>query len=141
MRALNVDPFVTKGRDIESHLIDAKYFSELNKDLTEQEFEALIDSVVQSMEPNTTADFVNARIDMARKEKKAGNINAGLIAVQAPKIISADVRRYCGKPVLRAIRQEYQSLRKKNLISLEASETIRDQFLAGIAKKVFKTIS
>jgi hypothetical protein len=139
VRACNVDPFVTRGRDIESHFINAKYLAELNQDLTEIEFEELINSVILEMEPNTTADYVNARIDMARKEKKSGNLNAGKIAVEAPRVISTDVRRYCGKPVLKAIRQKYQSRCKKNMVSLEASEILSVPFLSNIAKRVFKT--
>jgi len=138
VRSQNVEPFLTRGRDIESHLIDAKHLAVLNQDLTEEEFEILIDSVVEEMEQNTTADYVNARVDMARKDKKSGNVNAGKIAVEARKVISANLRRFCGKPVFRAIKQKYQSQCKKNLVCLEASPSLADPFLSNIAKKVFK---
>jgi hypothetical protein len=138
VRAQDVEPFLTRGRDIESHFIDAKYLSELNKDLTEIEFEDLINSVVDTTRPNIIADYVNARIDMARKEKRQGNIDAGKLAVEAPKTISKDIRRFCGKTVLRAIRQEYQSRQKKNMASIATSDIVRDPFLYGIAKRAFK---
>ena len=41
VRAHNVDPFFTRGRDIESHFIDSKYLAALNNDLTEIEFGTL----------------------------------------------------------------------------------------------------
>jgi hypothetical protein len=90
------------------------------------------------MKPNIIADYVNARIDIARKDKRPGNIDAGKLAVEGPKTISKNIKRYCGKPILRAIRQEYQSRQKRNLASIAVSEHIIDPLLQGIAKRVFK---
>lgn len=139
VRNLNVEPFLTQGRDIESHFINAKYLSSLNTNLTEAEFEQLIEDVVESMKPNTVADYVNSRIDLARKDKKQGKIDAGKLAVEAPKKIEEDARRFCGKPVLKAIRQAYQSQQKTNLASLAPSEIAMDPTLHAFAKKIFKT--
>jgi len=139
VRALGVEPFVTRGRDVESHFIESKYLAERNSGVAESEFDEMIETVVTKMQSQIIADYVNGRIDIARKDKTAGLLNAGTLAVEAPKVISADVRRYCGKTVLRALRSEYQNRHKSNMGSLEASERLRDPLLTSVAKKAFKT--
>src|ERR1035437_512279 len=138
VRALNVEPFITRGRDIESHFLDSKYLAEGNQDLTEAAFETLIAATVKEMQPQIIKDYVNGRIDLARKGPNAGSVNAGTIAVEANSAISADARKYCGKSVLRAIKLKFQVKHGKNLSLSHRSDRLKDAFLSGVAKKTFR---
>jgi hypothetical protein len=138
VRALNVEPFITRGRDIESHFLDSKYLAEGNQDLTEAAFETLIAATVKEMQPQIIKDYVNGRIDLARKGPNAGSVNAGTIAVKANSAISADARKYCGKSVLRTIKLKFQVKHGKNLSLSHRSDRLKDAFLSGVAKKTVR---
>lgn len=138
VRAIQVEPFVTRGRDIESYFIDARYLSAVNPECSEADFDALIGSVAQSMVDSITKDFVNGRIDILRKNSNRPAYDPGAIAVEANKVVSADLRRHCGKTVLRAVKSKFQSLYSSNLKTNEKTEHLADHDLAAIAKKVFR---
>jgi len=138
VRASQVEPFVTRGRDIESHFIDPKYLSGANPAVSEAEFGGLIDNVAKSMQQKIVKDYVNGRIDNLRKGPKLGAIDAGAIAVEANAAVSSDLHKYCGKSVLRAIKAEYQAKFGANLVASHTSTHLRDQGLTVIAKKIFK---
>jgi hypothetical protein len=141
VRAVSVEPFITRGRDLESYFIDERYLTEMNAPTSESEFGALIDGAVCGLQSQLISEFVNGRTDILRKAGKAGSINPGGLAVEAGKAVSADARRFCGKAALRAVRSEFQRRFARNLVDSKASARLRDDFLAGIAKKSFKAVA
>ena len=138
VRAFNVEPFVTRGRDIESHFIDAKYLAGANPTVSESEFDKLIDTAAKTMQQQIVKDYVNGRIDHLRKGPKPGAVDPGAIAVEANSAVSTDVRKYCGKSVLRAVKLEFQTKHGANLVTSQKSEQLKDSSLVGVAKKIFK---
>ena len=136
VRRMGVEPFVTRGRDIESTFLNADYLHEINPDMSKLELEKIITSVGDKEKLSIQADYVNGRIDIAKKSGE--QINAGAVSAEATRNIAANVRKYCGKSVLRAVRAEVQSTRKKNLIVYRSSEKLTDESLRSVAQKAFK---
>lgn len=138
VRSLNVEPFITKGRDIESYFIEAKHLAEINPGVSEAEFEGIISSVTQKLQNQLIVEYVNGRLDLARKAGKASQVNHGELAVEANSAIASQVRRYCGKAAFRGVRAEFQTRYGRNMVSFQANDNLRDSTLATIAKKTFK---
>jgi hypothetical protein len=141
VRAISVEPFVTRGRDIESYFIDPRYLAEVNSPTSELEFGALIDDVIRGVQSQLISEYVNGRTDILRKAGKAGSINPGALAVEAASAVSADARRFCGKTALRALRAEFQGRYARHLVDFRISPRLKDDFLVGIAKKSFKAVA
>jgi hypothetical protein len=140
VRALSVEPFVTKGRDIDSYFIDSKLLAELNPGSSLADFDELIREVTEELKTELVADYVNGRIDVARKAGKSGSLNHGALAVDANRAVTSDTLRYCGKAALRAIRSKFQAARGKNLVVFRKSKKLQDDSLAAVAKKAFKKV-
>jgi energy-coupling factor transporter ATP-binding protein EcfA2 len=141
VRALGVEPFLTKRRDIESYFIDAKYLAKVNAGVSEIEFEDVISTVLAKQHPQLVSDYVNGKLDLARKGGKISQINHGTLAVEAHTEINGNARKYAGKAILRAVRAEFQTRYGKNMISSQPDSLLRDPSLAAIAKKSFKSKS
>jgi ABC-type cobalamin/Fe3+-siderophores transport system ATPase subunit len=138
VRACGVEPFVTGGRDIEAAFINPKYLTALNAGHSELEFATMIQEVLKEQKDQLVQDYVNGRIEIARRSGTAGSLNHGHLAVEAQKAVVANSARYAGKGVLRKLRAKFQSLHKANLSSGGVSPFLSDSFLAGVASKVPK---
>jgi energy-coupling factor transporter ATP-binding protein EcfA2 len=138
VRALSVEPFVTKGRDVESYFIDSKLLAELNPGSSPADLDVLIKNVAEEMKAELVADYVNGRIDVARKSGKSRSLNHGTLAVDANNYVSSNSIRYCGKAALRAVRAKFQSATGKNLTVFRQSKKLYDDSLGAVAKKIFK---
>ena len=138
VRALSVEPFVTKGRDVESYFIDSKLLAELNPGSSPADLDVLIKNVAEEMKAELVADYVNGRIDVARKSGKSSSLNHGTLAVDANNYVSSNSIRYCGKAALRAVRAKFQSATGKNLTVFRQSKKLYDDSLGAVAKKIFK---
>jgi hypothetical protein len=137
VRKLGAEPFVTIGRDVEAAFINAAHLSQLNSEMKLKDFEALIKRVGEEINLATQADYVNGRIDVLRK--KGLQVNAGAISAEATKAIAENGRRFYGKAVLRAIRNQFQKEHSKNLVVYEQSEVLKDDSLVAIAQKAFRS--
>jgi len=138
VRACSVEPFVTLGRDIEALFINPKYLAEVNGGHSEEEFEQIITEVLDEHEEQLIQDYVNGRVELARKAGKAGNLNHGQLAIEGKNVVTADPKRYAGKSVLRGVRARFQSIHKANMSSGQISKTLADSALATVASKVPK---
>ncbi len=86
IRSLGAEPFVTKGRDVESYFIDEAYLVESNDGLSIQQFTELIESL--TIRERLVAEYVNGRIDIERSKGNTGSINHGKLAVEAQHNVS-----------------------------------------------------
>jgi hypothetical protein len=98
----------------------------------------LIKNVAEEMKAELVADYVNGRIDVARKSGKSSSLNHGTLAVDANNHVSSNSIRYCGKAALRAVRAKFQSATGKNLTVFRQSKKLYDDSLGAVAKKIFK---
>jgi ABC-type multidrug transport system ATPase subunit len=137
VRKLGAEPYVTTGRDVEAAFLSVAHLRQLNPELNAKDFEGLITKVGEGLYLVTQADYVNGRIDILRK--KGQQVNAGAISAEATKALAENSRKYYGKTVLRAIRNEFQNEHSKNLIVYERSESLKDDSLMAIAQKVFRS--
>jgi energy-coupling factor transporter ATP-binding protein EcfA2 len=135
IRALHVEPFVTAGRDVESYFLNPEHLAALNPSAKLSDFEGLIESVISANTDKLTEDFVNGRIDIARKNGKAGSINHGALSVEAARAVKENPMRYAGKQVLRCLRAEYQKIYRAMLTTVSPTEYIKDPSLCAVAKK------
>jgi AAA domain, putative AbiEii toxin, Type IV TA system/AAA ATPase domain len=140
VRALSVEPFATKGRDVESYFINSEVLAELNPGSTRAGLDLLIREVAEELKTELVADYVNGRIDVARKFGKSSSLNHGALAVEANKSVSSDSLRFCGKAALRAIRAKFQAAEGKDLSVFRESKKLYDDSLGAVAKKVFKKL-
>jgi hypothetical protein len=138
IRALHVEPFVTAGRDVESYFLNPEHLAALNPSAKLSDFEGLIESVISANTDKLTEDFVNGRIDIARKNGKAGSINHGALSVEAARAVKENPMRYAGKQVLRCLRAEYQKIYRATLTTVSPTEYIKDPSLCAVAKKTAK---
>jgi hypothetical protein len=141
IRAFGVEPFVPVGRDIEAAFLKPKYLADANRSITEKQAQDMVEAVVKDMRDNLIADYVNGRVEVARKSQLGGSLNHGALAVEAQKAINANPGMFCGKSVVRGVRGRFRDVLKANLATNVASAHLRDDALAGIAKKTFKTVS
>ena len=138
VRACGVEPFVTVGRDIEAAFINPKYLAALNASHSEQDFTTIISDVLKEQKDQLVRDYVNGRVEIARRSGMAGVLNHGQLAVEAQNAVLANPARYAGKAVFRGLRAKFQTLYKSNLSSGGVSVFLKDSFLAGVASKVPK---
>jgi predicted ATPase len=139
VRSAGVEPFVTVGRDIEAAFINPQYLSELNEGYSENDLKMIIAEVLEEHKEQLVKDYVNGRIDIARKTGTMGNTNHGQLAVEATKAVNANAQQYAGKTVLRGVRAMFQERYKTHLRTDESSTFLRSTVLANIASKVPKT--
>lgn len=136
VRSLGVEPFVTQGRDIESHFLNSDYLREGNPEVSKAAFEMMIQNVAEKTKLSTQSDFVNGRIEILKKSGE--RINAGAIAAEAATAVSDNPKRFYGKPILRALRSEFQAKFKANMNVFQKSVLLKDDSLNVVAQKVFK---
>jgi energy-coupling factor transporter ATP-binding protein EcfA2 len=137
VRRLGVEPFVTEGRDIESHFIDPTYLHEANPEAPASDIEDMIKTAAGKAKLSMQSDYVNGRIEILKKGGEP--INAGAIAAEATEAVSSNPRRYFGKSILRAIRAEFQASFRKNMNVFQRSDRLRNDLLSAVAKKAFKS--
>lgn len=134
VRALRVEPFLTIGRDIESHFLNAAYLSSLNgvsiDDMTE-----ILDAALLANQASRVEDYVNGRIDFLRKDGRAAN--AGALASAAIGIISANGLRFSGKPEIRRVRHQFQQHYQRNLVTYRVAEQLKSDELWAFAATAF----
>ncbi len=137
VRQLGVEPYVTAGRDIEASFINSSHLSALNPELSAELFDQLIAGVIEQQKDELIKDFVNGRVEVARRMRHAPP-NSGVLAVDAMKNVGADPARYAGKQILRAVRAEFRLMHGRNLKTDTRSESLSEPFLAGVAGKIPK---
>jgi len=106
--------------------------------VSETEFNALIEQVVTDKQNELVEDYVNGRVEVARRSGMAHKVNPGSLAVEAHAKISADPAEYAGKQVLKALRAAFRANYARNLKTDVASVRLREPFLASVAAKVPK---
>ena len=102
-----------------------------------EEFQQLLAQTLTAEERNLVSDYVNGRLEVARRARTSLP-NAGALAVEANHKVSSNQSLYAGKSVLRALRAGFRQQHGRNMKTDAPSELLRDDFLATVASKVPK---
>ncbi len=138
VRQLQVEPFLTAGTNVESYLLNPKHLAALNKDVSEEEFEAMIEEVTQSHHEELVEAYVNGRIEVERQQGNGRQVNYGKIGAEAPSKIGNNTHQLChGKIMLRGLRAAFRDKYKRNLLDTRSSQHLSVEPLQVFARKAF----
>lgn len=138
VRQLQVEPFLTAGTNVESYLLNPKHLAALNKDVPEEEFEAMIEEVTRMHHEELVEAYVNGRIEAERQQGNGRQVNYGKIGAEAPSKIASNMHQLChGKIMLRGVRAAFREKYKRNLIDTRNSEHLAVEPLQVFARKAF----
>ena len=139
VRALNVEPFLTDGTDVEACFLEPAHLAALNSSCDKEEFEQIISKVASDIEPKLIERFVNGRVEIERRNGNYGRLNVGQLAAEAPtKIAQNPIRFRHGKTMLAAVRQEFRIRYSENLRDIRPTEYLENDTLHTVARKVFR---
>lgn len=138
IRPLGVEPFLTKGVDLESHFLEAKHLAATNESGSESEFEELIQRARELAKDKSVEHYVNGRIEVERANGTHAKINHGNLAVEAAQIVGNNLAsKSHGKTVLKQLRKEFRTKYSVELQVVQVSEHIAVHELRTIANKTF----
>jgi AAA15 family ATPase/GTPase len=138
VRQLQVEPFLTFGTNVESYLINAKHLTSFNNDVSEEDFEAMIQEVAQSYHEEFVSAYVNGRIEIERQQGNGRQVDYGKLAAKAPSEIAKNRSQlYHGKIMLRGLRSVFREKYKRNLTDIKSSEYLAAEPLQLFARKAF----
>ena len=138
IRAMSVEPFVTKGTDIESHFLDRRHLAAINPGLSEDSANSLIDRAINETRQDSISHYVNGRCDIEKKARTFGQLNLGNLAAQAPQVYDSDRLRYChSKTVVSKMKQLFQAEHGSNLSVQSSSQFLSSSVLSSIARRTF----
>jgi len=138
IKALNVEPIVTLGTDVESHFVNSQYLAEQNEELSIDEFEAQIIETAGQCKADLVAAYVNGRLQIARTNGTFGTTNIGELSAGAEgEVFGAPRTLQHGKIMLRRLRNNFQNDHGKNLSVGHVSETLHVDEISIIARKAF----
>ncbi len=141
MRRLGVEPFLTTGVDLESHLLDATHLNMVNDKGSESDFTDLIYNARVSTKEKSIAHYVNGRIAIRRSNGTHATIDHGKLAVEAANAVDDDLTgKAHGKTVLKQLRTAFRSRYSAELQIMDPSEHIAVSELRTIANKAFKKL-
>ena len=139
VRKLKVEPFMTFGTNIESYLVNAKHLSSLNSDISEEDFENMIQKVKESHHEQFVRAYVNGRVEVERQNGNGRRLDYGKLAAQAPSDISRNNEQlYNGKIMIRGLRKIFRDQYKRNLVDTKSSEHLFIEQLELFARRAFK---
>lgn len=134
VRELKLQPFVTKGTDLEDAFVNPAYLSEKNANFTELQAAAIISSALEELKVDAVKNFVNGRIEALRKSGST-NPNYGEVAEFATQKLNNDPRSAIkGKPLLSRTRSKFRDERGVNLKIGGASTHLSNTDLENIRK-------
>jgi len=135
---LKAEPFITDGIDIESHFLNTKYLSSQNEDISEQNFEDLLNRCIEESLNDMIKKYVNGRVNVARHEKKIGNLDHGELAVEAQESVTKHPSRYVCKATLKSLRCAFKNTYGSTLNIGKSHSTLKCEDLFIISKKTKK---
>ncbi|MBD8893988.1 AAA family ATPase [Roseibium litorale] len=91
IRALDAEPFVTLGIDIESYFCSDEYISFVGKEIADFNLAKFKDRLAEGEVDEVIASYVNGRVDTERKAGTIGKLDYGRLSVAAAKAVQADV--------------------------------------------------
>ena len=94
VRALRVEVFVTDGVDIESHFLKPDNLAELNPPISSSDFQAVLENARTEKKDELVQNYVNGKVDIARKNATIGSLNMGTLATDAPRALEEDSARF-----------------------------------------------
>lgn len=140
VRAIDVEPFLTDGVDVETHFLTREHLVAVNKDRSEAEIDQLLNETEAAVADGMIENYVNGRIQVEREAGNGAKVNAGKLATEGRKAVAGDQKRYRhGKKFLKEIRRRHQERFNENLVVFSPNTTLRHDVLSGVAKKAFGT--
>lgn len=138
VRQLRVEPFLTAGTNVESYLLNPKHLAALNKDVSEEEFEAMIEEVTQTYHKELVAAYIEGRIQVERQQGNGSQVKYGEIGAEAPSKIANNKQQLChGKIMIRGLRAAFRDKYKCNLSDTKNSPHLAVDPLQVFARKAF----
>ncbi|MFW9259337.1 MULTISPECIES: ATP-dependent nuclease [Nostoc] len=138
VRQLQVEPFLTFGTNVESYLVNAKHLALLNNEVSEKEFETMLEEVIKSFYEDIVGAYVNGRIEIERQNGNGRQVDYGKLAAKAPLEISNNIPQLChGKILIRGIRAAFREKYKRNLNDIKISKYLAVEELQVFARKAF----
>lgn len=138
VRQLQVEPFLTFGTNVESYLVNAKHLALLNNDVSEKEFETMLEEVIKSFSEDIVRAYVNGRIEIERQNGNGRQVDYGKLAAKAPLEINNNIPQLCdGKILIRGIRAAFREKYKRNLNDIKISKYLAVEELQVFARKAF----
>lgn len=111
IRALQAEPFVTLGIDIEAYFCTDEYIRMLGKCIPAFNFSALKEKLAEDEVDDTVRSYVNGRVDFERKAGTVGKLDYGMLSVAATKAVKEDVLAFMkGKQKLSKVRKLFKEL-------------------------------
>jgi energy-coupling factor transporter ATP-binding protein EcfA2 len=139
IRALQAEPFLTDGVDIESHFLNARHLAKLNAGLTENYAQTLINQATKETRETSIQKYVNGRVDIEKKRGTYGKLDIGKLATDAPRAFDSNPERYRhSKTVMKKLRDIYRANTQENLITAGVTEHLAVAALESVAKRVIK---
>lgn len=134
VRSLGIEPFLTTGRDIESHLLRADYLAAINT-VTQPVMQSVIERALSESADRRFRDYVNGRIDTIRKKGQVAN--AGEISANGVAIVSASPLRFSGKAEMKMVKKVFRERFGRNLVVVAPSALLKDDDIWAFAARVF----
>ncbi|QTF71356.1 AAA family ATPase [Arthrobacter woluwensis] len=111
LRAVGAEAFLTKGTDIESHLLELEHLKLVYGDLSSDEIASLLNQATEAAKGRSLEVMINQRnlIDQRERQKEVKSPNPGAVAARCSEDFAADPVRYRhGKTTLRRFRNLVQ---------------------------------
>ncbi len=136
IRAMGVEPFVTKGVDIESHFINPQYLEAENENLTLEDAQDLIDKALTIEQTNSISHYVNGRCDIEKKARTYGKLDLGNLAARALEVYMSNPPKYChSKTIVSRMRRLFQEEKGVNLETKRVNILIASPELSVILRR------
>ncbi|MDH4239561.1 MAG: AAA family ATPase [Phycisphaerae bacterium] len=137
IRNMGAEPFATDGVDIESHFLNPEYLASVNRGLSLNQAQSLVQTSVDASYDDSISHYVNGRCEIEKKDRTFGRLNLGNLAAQAPRVYRSDPKRYYhSKTVMSKLRQLFQEQFHRNLEAKTPSPLICSQALSTIVRRV-----
>lgn len=139
IRALQSEPFLTDGVDIESHFLSVPHIATLNPSLSEPDAQDLIHRATMETREVSIQKYVNGRVDIEKKKGTYGKLDVGKLATDAPRAFDANPERYRhSKTVIRKLKELHRAAKAVNLVTASVTEHVAVPGLKSVAKRVIK---
>lgn len=111
IRALQAEPFVTLGIDIEAYFCTDEYIRMLGNCIPAFNLSTFKEKLAEGEVDDAVRSYVNGRVDFERKAGSVGKLDYGMLSVAATKAVKEDVLAFMkGKQKLSKVRKLFKEL-------------------------------
>lgn len=136
VRRLHIDPWLTVGVDIESHLLNPDHLAAANIGASADDFAQMIQQARSEVRDVSVEHYVNGRLEIARAAGQGGRVNLGQLAVEAAREVDADPVRYShSKTAVKRLRHAFQVRFRMNMREGPTTPALADANLRAVAAR------